>query len=142
MTVKFTNVAAFERDLAKFVALTGADADQVVRKVGIDIFAGVTRRTPVDTGHARSAWALNYGGQKSKGGVDEGGTGAAIAENKLEVAGFLASQKQDTIWITNNLPYIIPLENGHSKQADKGFMVQRTLSVVKSTVKDAIKAVT
>jgi len=142
MTVRFTNLRQFEKDIKKFVELTGADADQVVRKVALDIFAGVTRRTPVDTGHARSAWALNYGAApKSNNGIEGGGSAAATAANGVEETSFLTSKPQDTVWITNNLPYIIRLEKGHSKQADKGFMVQRTLSVVAQMVSDAVKEV-
>lgn len=57
--------------------------------------------------------------------ADKGG-GQAIAR----IAGVVGGAKLgDVIWQTNNLPYILPLENGHSRQAPEG-MVDINLNAV------------
>jgi hypothetical protein len=60
---------------------------------------------------------------------------ATIAALKAQVSGLTAGQ---TAYIVNNLPYGIPLEYGHSKQAPHG-MVRMTLAKFQKIVDDAIR---
>lgn len=66
--------------------------------------------------------------------VDVSGN-VSIAVLKAQVQTLTAGQ---TAYIVNNLPYGIPLEYGHSKQAPHG-MIRVTLSQFQKTVDDAIR---
>ena len=50
------SVRQFNLDLAKFSKKTQLNLDIVARKVGFEIWNGVTKKTPVDTGRLRAAW--------------------------------------------------------------------------------------
>lgn len=66
--------------------------------------------------------------------VDPSGN-SAVAALKAQVSGLTIGQ---TAYIVNNLPYAIPLEYGHSKQAPHG-MVRVTLANFQRIVDEAIR---
>ena len=109
---------SFDSDIAAFADRTGARLDQLVRKIVIDLTVDLVRKTPVDTGHARSNYFW---------GVTRV---TAITETKNESANramaFAATiQAGGVFYITNNLPYIFPImEFGHSKQAPTGMLTK------------------
>jgi hypothetical protein len=132
---------SFSTDISKFVKKTGLRADLVVRKLGLDAYAGVLKRSPVDTGRFRGSWRVAVGGAdgsvnppvadppgggkaRSSGpqnGSEPDGRERAYAEAKL-----LAAKFGKDLVISNNLPYAIPLERGPpsptSKQAPTGVL--------------------
>lgn len=112
----------FNADLARFIKKTELKADVVVRKVALQIYSGVTKKTPVDTGRARANWNMNVGSIDYS--VDE--SAVEIQRPKLG-----EGDGEKPIYITNNLPYIGALEEGHSTQAPRG-MVSLTLNEVRS----------
>ncbi|MCP5041081.1 MAG: HK97 gp10 family phage protein [bacterium] len=81
-----------------------------------------TPGTPVDTGRARGNWQLSVNAPLT-GTLDvldkSGSSPIALAATAVN-----AVQGFEDIWLTNNLPYILALEEGHSKQAPSGFVVQ------------------
>lgn len=87
------------------------------------IFRGVVFRTPVDEGRARASWYVQndspstemMGKQKKLGKQNAN----QIALSRLRELRLLPFTKT---YITNNLPYIVPLENGHSGQAPQGMV--------------------
>ena len=95
----------FQLDLRTFADKIEVDLATVRRKVTLDLFAKATRRTPVDTGRLRGAWAV------TDGKPSESTTGGISAT---------FSQPFDGSFITNNLPYALKIEFGHSKQAPAG----------------------
>jgi len=83
-----------------------------VRKTALGLYADLKILTPVDTGRARSNWHLDIGAPTVKllepgGDLDPNTSGYTI---------------QKTIFISNNLPYIRRLNEGHSQQAPAGFV--------------------
>lgn len=114
---------SFSLQLAKFAEKAGRNADLVIRKVGIDMTSRIVLRTPVDTGRARANWQVSIGA-RAIGVVDAtdktGSATIGLATQKL--ANFKAGP---SIWITNGLPYIGKLEDGHSSQSSG--MVARTV---------------
>lgn len=66
--------------------------------------------------------------------IDPSGN-AAVAALRAQVSGLTIGQ---TAYIVNNLPYAIPLEYGHSKQAPHG-MVRVTLANFQRIVDEAIR---
>jgi hypothetical protein len=71
-------------------------------------------------GRARANWQVSVGGPK--GGIIESvdaSGGSTIAAGQTAIN---SSAPKQPIHLVNNLPYIIPLNNGHSQQAPVGFI--------------------
>lgn len=111
----------FAIDLKKFGEVTAQEALTIIRKIALELDSAVVLGTPVDTGRARGNWYPSINAPSTLidwSKTDTSGGGAISA-----AAGVIASMKLgDTVWLTNNLPYILPLENGHSKQAAQGMV--------------------
>ena len=126
--------ASFKLDIAKWVEKAGDRADLVVRKVALDMFTKVVLKTPVDTGRARGHWSAGVNNVPAglTGRLDKSGAGA--------IAGITATvttaRAGDRIYLANNLPYIVRLEYGHSKQAPAG-MVRTTIDEFQSAINRA-----
>jgi hypothetical protein len=71
-------------------------------------------------GRARGNWHVSVGGSDSRviEAPDSGGAGTISAANSA----IEASTPREPIYINNNLPYIVPLNQGHSKQAPVAFV--------------------
>lgn len=106
------------------------NANTMMRKTVITVASSVALRTPVDTGRARANWQTQIG--SAAGGVvdgfpagSRGSTGAAAAgvatAKAVEVMNGYKQGGVD-VYISNNLPYIDPLNKGSSKQAPAGFI--------------------
>lgn len=88
-------------------------------------------------GRFRSNWFVSIGtpSRQTTTQVDPSGT-TSIARGTTALAGVTAGP---TIFLTNNLPYAIPLEYGHSKQAPTG-VVRVTVSEFQSIVDEQARA--
>lgn len=124
----------FAAQIAEFVAKAKGNADLVVRKIALDMFARVIMKSPVDTGRFKGNWQCAIGSVPA-GTValdDKGGT-ATIAKVTAAALGVKAG---DVIYLVNNLEYARALEYGHSKQAPAG-MVRLTISEFQGIVTKA-----
>lgn len=85
-------------------------------------------------GRARANWFVGIGAADS-GTVDgeDSGGGSTISAGMDIIAG--ATQDGQEIHITNSLPYIVPLNDGHSHQAPIGF-VEAAVALAVAAVKD------
>jgi hypothetical protein len=103
---------------AKARASISGTVDNVARKMMLDIDRGVVEMTPVDTGRARANWIASTGSQSTieTDAADKGGSGTILAAQILHSN----AKPFQRMSITNNLPYIEALENGHSGQAPRG----------------------
>ena len=110
----------FAEQLAAFAEKTKLGMDVVVRKVAIDITSSLIMRAPVKTGRFRANWLLGIGSVDTSTSetLDPSGT-ATLGQIFEQIA---TAKAGGVIYITNSLPYAIPLENGHSKQAPYGFV--------------------
>jgi len=129
---------SFAEDIEKFIEKTKAKTDDVVRKVTIDLARGVVRMSPVDTGRFRGNWMLGIGG------VDAS-TMEITDPDGTDALGRIEGQTDkikagETIFITNSLPYAIPLEYGHSSQAPSG-MVRLVVREYQTYIENAIRSV-
>lgn len=97
----------------------GTNVEVVVRRVAILAFQGVVLATPVLTGRARSGWDVSVGGpvEVERGGIRSPGE---IIQTGREAVN--AYRLGSSIWLSNNVPYIVPLNSGHSAQAPSGFV--------------------
>jgi hypothetical protein len=97
-------------------------------KIALELLRGIVNMTPVDTGRAKGNWYVTLGTPAT--GFDwekhDIAGGETINDGYQTIQGL---QDYGAIYLTNNLPYIIALEKGHSKQAPAG-MVQVSLDRV------------
>lgn len=114
-------ISNFNVDLNNFSKKLNINLSQVIRKVSLDIWNGVTRRTPVDTGRARASWNLSEEFVNLSTAPETTSNPNAVGKRGL------ITGKGKTVWVTNNVDYIEFLENGSSKQAPTG-MVNITLA--------------
>jgi len=128
---------SFSADIAKFSKKAAGNADKVVRGTVLSIGESLLIRTPVGNptgggpggvppwkskpppgyvgGHAKAGWQHSTGSPKISEvpGVDKDGS-ATLAKITASVAASLPGQDH---YITNSVPYIRALEDGHSHQA-------------------------
>lgn len=141
---------SFAADITRFAKKTNLKGSMVLRKVALDAFAGVIKKSAVDTGRFRASWRVclnqvnatvetkeTYKGKVSSLKVGDYPIGSELAKFQSEA---LKAQWADSILISNNLPYAIPLEYGWSSQAPGG-MLRITVVEVQANLQAAIKAV-
>ena len=114
----------FSFAVSRFASQTKEKEKLVIRRIAIEVFRRIIHGTPVDTGRAKGNWQCTTGSMAS-GTVeklDKSGS-ATIAAMRAEVSGW--TPKDDLpAFITNNLPYIQRLNEGHSEQAPPHFIEQ------------------
>ena len=111
---------SFRLGLRTFERRFGDRAERLIRAVALDVLGTIVKRTPVDTGRARGNWQATIGAPA--GGITDqlDPTAAlALAKGQAALAGF---RPGPSIFIVNNLPYIVRLEYGSSGQAPGGMV--------------------
>lgn len=126
---------SFSKNIGRFVTKATQAHDKITRAATLELFSGVVKATPVDTGRARGNWQTGVS-QPPSGVVerlDETGSKAIaeISEKTPPGAG-------QVTYLANNLPYIEELEEGSSRQAPEG-MVRRNMDRVQKMVDAAIR---
>jgi hypothetical protein len=127
------SVRGFQADLKAFSRKTGISLGNAVKRIAIEAHDDIVMRTPVDTGRARASWNVGFGeidvSVQPEGNVDTSHNDS----QRAKIAGIDARMKPQPIFITNNLPYIQALENGHSSQAPNG-MVDLTMIRIETEI--------
>lgn len=127
----------FSLDLSRLIAKAQGQTELVVRKVMLDTFTRVVRRSPVDTGRFRANWVvgINSANTATSDATDKSGS-SAISRITSEVQ--TAKVRDDvSVYCTNSLSYAHVLEYGRgngkpgSLQAPNG-MVRVTLTEIAS----------
>lgn len=93
----------------------------VQKKLALEALRLLVLTTPVDTGRARGGWivSINEPSDEVKDRTDKSGSGT-ISEGTSAI---LQMQKLfSTVFITNNVHYIVYLNQGTSKQAPGNFV--------------------
>jgi hypothetical protein len=111
----------FNIDLAQVRSRLQGHVLTVQKKLAFNLLEGVVIMTPVDTGRAKGNWfvtilapRLDYDWAKSDPTGQETINAGTAELQRL--------QNYGAIYLTNNLPYIVPLEKGHSRQAPAGMV--------------------
>lgn len=111
---------SFVSELNKFNKTAIVATEREFRAGAVEILNGVVLDTPVDTGRARGNWQASLNSPISSTlPVNDTGGGSTISK------GAGVSQKAklgDSIFYTNNLPYIGRLNDGSSAQAPRMFV--------------------
>ncbi|MCX4217397.1 hypothetical protein MKZ87_07065 [Pseudomonas sp. MCal1] len=126
----FTKAGKLKRGVKYAKPLTKAERDQNFNVNGLVAGKGYVG------GRFRGNWQFLIGAPADGvlDQVDPGGN-VTLAKLKLQVEQLTIGQ---TAYIVNNLPYAVPLEYGHSKQAPGG-MVRITLARFQQIVDEAIR---
>lgn len=112
-----------------------SEASLLTSRIALAIVNDVVWHTPVDTSRALSNWQV-YIGVDSRRKIppyfmgSHGSTHFQSADMTIGAAESKLSKKRpgQSIWIVNNIPYIIDLNQGSSRQAPAGFY-ERALAV-------------
>jgi hypothetical protein len=128
--------ASFALELARFAKQATEAIDASLREIIFEVAGSLIRMSPVDSGRFRGNWQFSLMTPDSSISLDVDPTGAETLGRIVAAAGaFTAGQ---VAYITNSLPYAIPLEFGHSTQAPSG-MVRVTLARFQEIVNEAIR---
>lgn len=147
-TAEAVGSEGFARTLKAFSGIAGKRVDFVMRKLAFDALDEIFRRSPVDTGRFRASWrvSLDSADLSVEPPAEEGATSAlplgapAAGEALKQFSEIKAEVKRDrTIVISNNLPYAIPIEEGHSQQAPAG-VIEITFFAINLRLTRAIAA--
>ena len=112
---------AIRRDLDRL-------AERTVKKITLDITANLIETTPVDSGWARANWipSVTKPTQETDGTREQAQSGSVKTglqrAGQARVAGY--QFPQGAVFIANNVPYILKLNDGTSTQAPSGFIEQ------------------
>ena len=108
----------FATQMKQFENLTTDKAEKVFRKTCFEISNEVISNTPVDTGRAKNNWFpdINKFSSETTEATNKQGSISLVAgaTNRLQLGA--------TFTLSNNLPYIVKLEYGWSKQKPNGFV--------------------
>ncbi len=133
-----SNINDFDKELRLFAQVKlPEDHTNLVKKVSMQALTGVVNKTPVDTGRARSNWmtAVNEVPSDTIALTADLSRAEASAESINRGTTIIDSLKPySTVNIANNLPYILPLEYGGSKQAPLG-MARVTVAEIEAAFK-------
>lgn len=115
-----SKLSTFQSSLNNFGKDVYEEHGRVLKRMSRSIVTDVIMNTPVDSGRARGNWQLGVNS------VPEGETGRLDKDGNVTLNECLSnlskSRAGDKITITNNVPYIEALENGHSNQAPAGMV--------------------
>lgn len=139
---------AWSLDIEKWVNKKSSLFQKIKRNYAFALYSSIVKKTPVDTGRARANWNI------SVGNVDTSTTKETLKTDLKYGESSINSNGDESIFISNNLPYITTLEyggypnppksksgkteNGYSKQAPEG-MVGVTLANKENILIAAIK---
>lgn len=109
---------AWSIDPSVFAGRVEEDVGARLRFISLQLLNDVIVRSPVDTGRFRANNQVSIGSPDygSSADVDMAG-GKTFQQGSAVIA---QGKPYSVIYIQNNLPYAVPLENGHSKQAPAG----------------------
>jgi hypothetical protein len=111
------------------LALNGETKVRIIEKfklkqklLALKLFEKIVLKTPVDTGRARNAWeiTINVIPEDENALLSDAESFEDLEFGQMESLEDLKFGQ--IIVISNNVPYIQYLENGHSKQAPKGMV--------------------
>lgn len=109
--------AAFNKAVAAWLVKNEIDIRLATKRIAFELLGRIATYTPRDTGRASASWMLAAGTSANLEVEPEGKYDEDHASNKAE--GVVAA---NAYVISNNLPYIVALEEGHSRQRPSGFV--------------------
>lgn len=117
----------FSIDLSRAIEKAKDHQALAYKKIAIELFGEVIRKSPVDTGRFLGNWQCGINVMPTTAtettDKDGGATTSAMTKSVMSARGL------PTFWLANNLPYANKLEFGYSRQAPTG-MVRVSLAEI------------
>jgi hypothetical protein len=111
----------FNAVMEKLIDMAGQEAEALGRGVMLDLYGELTNKAPKDTGRVTTGFNINQ--EPSEWVPPPGEYLSGLAGLSGEAAQKIeAIPRGRTITISNNVEYLPPLEDGHSRQAPSGFL--------------------
>lgn len=132
---KSLNLGDQIRDFAKVV---NRRIDYVHRNLAMHLFTAIVYDTPVDSGLARGSWWASKNAPVMGGAQREDKSGAEVVREIESVC--MSANVGETLWLMNNVEYIVELEYGWSSKSPEGMVrinVARIQQYVKETIAEA-----
>lgn len=127
------NFAAFNKDLKRESKKVSRNQFRLMMmKIGMDALCGLVMRTPVRTGRARGGWqtTINVPTDDEIERLDKNGS-ATIADGMRVLEQMQREGIALAVFFSNNVEYIVSLEEGGSAQAPDG-MVAVTMAEIRT----------
>lgn len=141
------NLFDFADKIEKRADKLAEQASLIKQAVARELVEALIYATPVDTSQAVSNWTANVGTPpnafiEAHSPGFNGSTFTASARESISLAAaiILAGGPGKSLWLANNAPYIIDLNNGTSKQAPAMF-VEQTIARVRGNIPNIAKQV-
>lgn len=96
-------------------------AERRMKRIAFSIQGKLIHANPVDTGWSRANWLISIG-TPPPSPVPSKGVPATSGQSAGQARLLTYKINQGTIWIGNGVPYIQKLNEGHSKQAEAGWV--------------------
>lgn len=114
---------SFDAQIKKFLKETEIELTKEARRFAGFVYAEAVARSPIDTGEYQASWRIAVN-------TPDLSVANGKALNTAQQIGKLKQVKPgDTIFVSNNVPYALKLENGHSQQAPLGVLNQAIAAV-------------
>lgn len=123
----------------RVVVALESTVERVVTRLTLEVTANLVKTTPVDTGWARANWVPQIGTPYRPDVIDNAGDGAVNQRGGVQAAGIASIATYSypgRVFISNNAPYIVRLNEGSSTQAPSGFVqagIDRAIATVSGT---------
>ncbi len=127
------------KSVQEFAKAVGISVATITQRFAVEIFTGVVKRTPVDTGRARSGWQIAIG-EIPTGNPPSSMAAPSISFDRRRLNFVPGVSGIETVFIVNNVDYIVFLEAGHSRQSPHG-MVAVTMAGIQGRIDAIIKSV-
>lgn len=121
-----TNLNIFATQMNQLAGNIQQNERKLLRDVATAIVDKVAETTPIDTGQASSNWITSLGAPvqhynpvPKTAPIGGAGPGVSKAQVRQAVAPVKGGQ---SVWIANNVPYIVELNRGSSKQAPRDYV--------------------
>lgn len=106
--------------------------EKVVRGTLLSLSSAIIKDTPEDSGRLKSNWIPSINAPKL--------TEAGITSEANVISGVASTTASikfgDTFYLTNNLPYAVAIEYGHSKRFPEG-MLRRNVAKYAQAIREA-----
>lgn len=121
----FKSFEQFSRRMKAIAANVVTGSNDVKRRTALVLDRELVIATPVDTGRARSNWIVSVESPSDEIKEDYSPNYAPGPEEESIIGRAVPGQ---SIFVTNNLPYIKRLNEGYSAQAPAGFVESAILT--------------
>lgn len=122
-----SDMRIFAKEMAALGATIQSNVVKLQKEVAEHVVEFVATSTPIDTGQASGNWITNVGAPSTSMNIGPSSPGVSIGQVKTAL---MALRMGQDVHITNNLPYIVKLNQGYSQQAPASFVELSAVSAL------------